>query len=159
MNPTVPHSAPHRLPQGVLIVSTLAASWWGMQAVHELGHVLGAVTTGGRVANVALHPLTISRTDVAPNPHPLPVVWARPVFGVLAPLALWGVFQVLRVRGAFVLRFFAGLCLIANGAYVAGGALTRVGDSAEMLRHGSPAWLLGLFGAAAIPAGLWLWHG
>jgi hypothetical protein len=27
-----------------------------------------------------------------------------------------------------------------------------------MLRHGSPAWLLWAFGAAAVPAGLWLWH-
>ena len=130
-----------------------------MQAVHELGHVAGAAITGGRVVRVVLHPLTISRTDVAPNPRPLVVVWAGPVVGVLAPLATWGVWRALRIPGVFVLRFFAGFCLVANGAYLAGGSLGGVGDCGEMLRHGTPMWMLWLFGAVTIPLGLWLWHG
>jgi hypothetical protein len=63
-----------------------------------------------------------------------------------------------RLPGAFVLRFFAGFCLIANGAYIAAGSFGRVGDCGEMLRHGSAVWQLWLFGAVAVPAGLWLWH-
>ena len=61
--------------------------------------------------------------------------------------------------GAFALRFFAGFCLIANGAYIAFGSIDRVGDCGEMLRHGSRTWQLSLFGALAIPTGFWLWHG
>src|SRR5881394_1603306 len=99
-----------------------------MQAVHESGHLLGAWLTGGRVARVVLYPLTISRTDLAENPNPLPVVWAGPVFGILLPLALWGAAVALRMPGAFVLRFFAGFCLIANGAYIAAGSLDGIGD-------------------------------
>jgi hypothetical protein len=147
-----------RLHQGILIVSAVPGSWLGMQAVHESGHALGASLTGGRVAKVVLHPLTISRTDLAHNPRPLPVVWAGPVVGALLPLALWGVAAGVRLPGAFVLRFFAGFCLIANGAYVAGGSFGRVGDCGEMLRHGSAVWQLWLFGAVTVPAGLWLWH-
>ena len=60
----------------------------GMQAVHEAGHVFGAWATGGRVARVVLHPLTISRTDLEHNPYPLAVVWAGPVFGVVVPVVL-----------------------------------------------------------------------
>jgi hypothetical protein len=145
-----------RLHQGTLIVSVLLSSWLGMQAVHESGHVLGACLTGGRVARVVWHPLTISRTDLSHNPRPLFVVWAGPVFGALLPLALWGVAAGL--PGAFVLRFFAGFCLIANGAYIGGGSFDRIGDCGEMLRHGSGLWQLWLFGAVAVPAGLWLWH-
>jgi hypothetical protein len=52
------------LPQVVLIASTVLASWLGMQAAHELGHVIGALATGGQVVQVVLNPLTISRTDV-----------------------------------------------------------------------------------------------
>src|ERR1700694_3950238 len=100
--------AVNRLDQVVLIASTVLGSWLGMQAVHESGHVLGAWVTGGRVARVVLHPLTISRTDVSQNPNPLAVVWAGPVFGVLLPLVFWGTAAVLRLPGAFVLRFFAG---------------------------------------------------
>ena len=126
--------------------------------VHECGHVLGAWFTGGTVKQVVLHPLTLSRTDLAQNPHPLIVVWAGPMFGVLAPLALWGIAAALRLAGTFVLRFFAGFCLIANGAYIAVGSLERIGDCGEMLRHGSQMWHLWLFGAIVTPLGFWLWH-
>jgi len=147
-----------RLHQAVLIGSTILASWLGMQAVHECGHVLGALVTGGEVKKVVLHPLTISRTDLARNPCPLLVVWAGPVFGVLFPLALWGAASALRMPGSFVVRFFAGFCLIANGTYIAIGSFDEVGDCSEMLRHGSQPWQLWLFGAITIPLGFALWH-
>src|ERR1700675_4207184 len=107
-----------RVHQAVLIVSTLLGSWLGMQEVHESGHVLGAAFSGGRVSWVVLHPLTISRTDLSYNPRPLVVVWSGPVVGVLLPLALWGVAAWLRIPGTFVLRFFGGFCLLANGLYI-----------------------------------------
>jgi hypothetical protein len=72
-------------------------------AVHELGHVIGAVISGGVVERVVLHPLTISRTDVSPNPHPGIVVWLGPVIGCLFPLALaWSVggSKLLRPEGS-----------------------------------------------------------
>src|SRR4051812_10528780 len=92
----------------ILIISTLAASWLGMQAPHELGHACGAWLTGGRVAKVVLYPLAFSRTDLGENPHPLPVAWAGPVIGALIPLILWLIASAVRLPGAFVLRFFAG---------------------------------------------------
>ncbi len=148
-----------RLHQIVLIPSTVLGSWLGMQAIHETGHVLGAWLTGGRVARVVLYPLTISRTDLALNPNPLTVVWAGPVFGALTPLLLWAVAAAIRLPGAFVLRFFAGFCLLANGLYIGIGSFDGVGDCGEMLRHGSAIWQLWLFGALTAPFGLWLWHG
>src|ERR1700722_12263997 len=108
-----------------------------MQAVHESGHVPGTWVTGGRVARVVLNPLTISRTDVAENPRPLIVVWAGPVFGVAAPILLWAFESAARLPGAFVLRFFAGFCLLANGLYIGFGSFDGVGDCGVMLRHGS----------------------
>ena len=60
--------------------------------------------------------------------------------------------------GSFVSRFFAGFCLIANGAYIAFGSFDRIGDCGEMLRYGSRTWQLWLFGAITIPTGFWLWH-
>ena len=147
-----------RLHQLVLIVSTLLASWLGMQADHEAGHVLGAWLTGGRVARVVLHPLTISRTDLAHNPRPLAVVWAGPLIGAVAPLLLWAAIAAARRPWAFVPRFFAGFCLLANGLYIGVGSFWRIGDCGDMLRHGSQPWHLWLFGALTAPAGAWLWH-
>jgi hypothetical protein len=111
-----------------------------MMAVHELGHVVGAVVTGGTVERVVLHPLAISRTDVSPNPNPVLVVWAGPLVGVLLPLALLVIFKVGRVSLAYLSQFFAGFCLIANGAYIGVGSFARIGDAGDMLRHGSPRW-------------------
>lgn len=148
-----------RIVQLVLIVSTFGACWFGMQAVHEFGHVIGAWLSRGRVSQVVLHPLTISRTDLSENPHPLVVVWAGPVFGCVLPLLLWVVVERLHKPTSFLARFFAGFCLIANGAYISIGSIDRVGDCGEMLKHGSAIWQLWLFGAVTIPTGFRLWHG
>jgi hypothetical protein len=143
----------------LLIAVTLVACWLGMQAVHEAGHVLGALATGARVERVVLHPLTISRTDVSENHWPLFVVWMGPIFGVAAPVAIWFIAMLAKLPGSFVLRFFAGFCLIANGGYLAFGALKRIGDCGTLLTHGAPLWSLILFGAVAMPLGLALWNG
>jgi hypothetical protein len=148
-----------RLHQALLVVSTVFGSWLAMQDEHECGHILSARATGGRVVGVVLHPLTISRTSLTENPHPLIVVWGGPVFGAAAPLLLWLIFGWTRLPGVFVLRFFAGFCLVANGSYIAAGSFMRTGDAADMLLHGSSVWQLLLFGAATIPLGFWLLNG
>jgi hypothetical protein len=145
--------------QVVLVVSTLAVSWLGMQAVHELGHVVGAWLTGGRVERVVLQPLSISRTDVAPNPRPLWVVWAGPSLGVLLPIGGWLLAAWRKWSAAFVCRFFAGFCLVANGLYIAIGSFWQIGDSGVMLNHAPAMWPLWLFGAVTVPAGFALWNG
>jgi hypothetical protein len=145
--------------QAILVVSTLLGSWLGMQAAHELGHALAALVTGGEIAAVVLHPLTISHTELITNPHPLAVVWAGPLVGVLLPLGLWRLLAATGTSGAFIARFFAGFCLIANGAYLGVGSFFGTGDCGEMLRQGSPAWILWIYGMVAIPMGFWLWNG
>jgi hypothetical protein len=148
-----------RTRQALLILLALTASWLGMQGVHECGHVLGAWASGGRVSKIVLYPLTISRTDLVANPHPLLVVWAGPLVGVGLPLVFWGIAAAAKSRFTFLLRFFAGFCLLANGLYIGTGSFCRVGDGGDMLRHGSQRWQLWLFGAVTAPSGLWLWHG
>ena len=148
-----------RTRQILLVVCTLLASWLLMQVVHEFGHMTGAWLSGGRVDRIVLHPLAISRTDIDPNPHPLVVVWAGPVIGAIFPIVIWAIAAKLKSPERFLLRFFAGFCLIANGEYIAIGSFGRVGDCGTMLCYGSPIWLLWLFGAATVPIGLWLWNG
>jgi hypothetical protein len=46
-----------RLHQALLIGTLLPLRWLAMMAVHELGHVVGAVATGGKVEKVVLHGL------------------------------------------------------------------------------------------------------
>jgi len=134
------------------------ASWLGMQAVHEVGHVAGAVLTGAAVERVVLHPLSLSRTDLGKNPSPLVVAWSGPVLGALLPVALWIAIRALGMPLAYLARFFAGFCLVANGVYIGMGVFDPIGDSSTIARHGAASWPLALFAVAATPAGLWLWH-
>ena len=147
-----------RLRQIVLILSFLAFAWLAMQAVHECGHIVAALATGGRVEKVVLHPFALSRTDVAPNPHPLPVVWAGPLFGSALPVLAWAF--VCRCRAPFVVlwRFFAGFCLVANGVYLVGGSFARGADPGDLMRLGVPQAVLVAVGLVGSVCGLWLWH-
>jgi hypothetical protein len=148
-----------RIEQIVLLVTFLPFCWLAFMAVHELGHVVVGWLSGGKVTKVIIHPLAISRTDVAPNPFPLAVAWGGPLIGVLLPLLIWGILCRFRLPGHYLARFFAGFCLVANGAYIGVGAFSGIGDAGDLLRHGSPTWLLWLFGLLSVVAGFLLWNG
>jgi hypothetical protein len=151
----------NRLYQMMLIVSTVGLSWLAMMAVHEFGHVIDAWLSGGRIAKVVLHPLVFSRTDFAENPHPLFVAWGGAAWGIALPVLLWLIVRRFIKRYAFLAAFFAGFCLIANGAYLAAGSFFRGGgdDAGVILQHGGERWQLLLFGLTATAAGLWFWNG
>lgn len=152
-------SITHRLPQVLLIASFLPLCWLLMMAVHEVGHAVAALLSGGGVKTIVLHPLAISRTDVDPNPHPLLVVWAGPIGGILIPLAIWCLARWRRSSIEYLPRFWAGFCLIANGTYIGVGSFDGIGDAREMLLLKSPIWSLWLFGALTTPLGFALWNG
>ncbi len=130
-----------------------------MQVFHELGHVLGAYLTGGKIEKVYLHPLSVSMTGLSHNPHPFFVVWAGPFFGSLFGLVICAAARILRLPGRYMFRFLAGFCLIANGFYIGLGSIQGLGDAQDMSRMGSPLWVMVLFGAAASSLGFALWHG
>jgi hypothetical protein len=149
----------HRFHQILLVSTFLPLCWLLMQAVHELGHVAGAVATGGSVSKVVLHPLAISRTDAAGSRSPRLVVWAGPIAGVLLPLALLTVAGIARLKWTYLARFFAGTCLIANGAYLGAGSFQRAADAGDLIRYGSPLGHLWLFAVVTLPLGFYLWNG
>jgi hypothetical protein len=145
--------------QVTLIVSTLALCWLWMMIVHELGHVILAWTCGETVSKVVLHPLAISRTDATHDKHPLLVIWGGPALGSLVPLAGLLAAKFIRFRCVYLCQFFAGFCLIANGAYLGIGSCSNIGDAGDLARAGCPQAVMIVFGIACAPAGLWLWNG
>lgn len=147
-----------RFQQLIFVVSLLALNWVAMMAVHEFGHVVGAFAAGGTVQRVVLHPLTISRTDVAPNPTPSIVVWLGPILGCVIPVAIWFLLPERWIAARKFALFFAGFCLLTNGSYIAFGSFDRIGDCGVMLQHGSPQWSLIAFGVVTIAVGFYAWH-
>lgn len=147
-----------RIEQAILIIAFLGFSWLAMQAVHELGNVVGAWLTQGEVIKVALHPCIISRTDLGHNPSPLVVVWAGPIIGSSFPLLAFVLAKVCRSPGVYLFRFFAAFCLIANGVYIAFGPAEGGADTGVMMQYGSSRWIMVVFGLLTAPLGLYLLH-
>lgn len=154
-----PFDGMHRFYQALLILATLAFSWSAMILAHESGHVLHAWLSGGQVSRTVLTPTVSARTELSHNPHPRFVAWGGAVWGCVIPLLLLGVVRWLSPQHAYLARFFAGFCLIANGAYLASAAWLPMGDASDLLRHGAWRWQLVLFGIATIPLGFYLWNG
>ena len=148
-----------RAQQVMLIVSVVLLSWYGMMAVHELGHVVAALATGGRVDRVMLPMVGFSQTVITGQPNMLVTVWAGAVVGVLVPLMVYGVWRALRWPCDYIWRFFCGVCLLVNGAYLAFGTFNGAGDVGDLLFYGAAKWQLWLFGAITMPVGVWMWHG
>lgn len=145
--------------QFLLISTLIPLCWFLMMAVHEGGHLLCAVATDGQVTSVVLHPLAISRTDVEPNPAPRTVCWGGPVAGCLLPVIAWLICRGVSWKQVYLTRFFAGFCLIANGAYISFGSIDGIGDAGELIRLGFSPVLLWGFGLITVPTGLLLLHG
>ncbi|HWY74400.1 MAG TPA: M50 family metallopeptidase [Verrucomicrobiae bacterium] len=145
--------------QILLIASFIAFSWLAFMVVHEFGHALTAWLTGGSVALMVLHPLQISWTTVAPNPHPQLVAWGGAFWGALLPVVILVVAKLLRSPGLYLFRFFAGFCLIANGLYLIVDSFGGGGDGGSLIRFGASHWELLVFGAITMPLGFWQWHG
>jgi hypothetical protein len=146
-----------RVGVAVLIVY---GSWLGMLAVHELGHVVHAMISGGQVQRVVFPLFGFSQTIVSPNPQEQFVLWGGLLWGAALPgivtVAVW----LARHRAPEWLRFFAGFCLIGNGGYLLVGWFDRHSgaDPAELRRLGVPVAVMIALGGASIGAGLAIWH-
>ncbi len=146
-----------RLPQTLLILTFLLLSWLLMQVIHECGHIIAALLSGGVVEQVVLHPLAISRTDFATNPHPLWVAWWGALFGSILPLLCCAFTRKFLQSYHALFVAFAGFCLMANGIYLGVGVFEAYGDAGDIVRHGGEKWQLLLFGVLTVPSGLYLW--
>ena len=142
----------------LLILPACYAGWLGMLLTHEAGHVLHARLSGGVVERVSIPLFGYSQTHLAANPSPKFVAWGGPVWGCVIPLILLAtvIRTPRRVRQA--MQFFAGFCLVTNGVYLGIGWTDRVGDAGDLVRLGTPVWMLMVFGICATAAGMLIWH-
>lgn len=134
----------------VSLIIVLLFSWLYMQCTHELGHILTGIATGAEIDRVILNPFRFSMTQFASNPRPHLTTWGGPVLGVLigagAPILLSA-----RMKSARASLFIvAAFVMIANGLYIGLGAFHPIADASDLVQHGSPRWVLGVFGLVCV---------
>ena len=145
--------------RALILLLSLYPCWLAMMAVHEAGHVAHAWASGGTVSAVRVPLAGFSITEFSTNPRPHFVAWGGLLWGSLLPVVAWAALAALRFgRAVGAAQFFAGFCLVANGAYLGVGWVTGAGDAGDLVEYGTPVWALALVGAVAIGAGLYLWH-
>ena len=147
-----------RLLRIVLIPVTVYACWLALMVVHEAGHVLHAWFSGGDVERVDVPLLGFSQTFYAENPNPHFVAWGGAAWGCAIPLLVLAAFAKGPRRVRRLAQFFAGFCLVANGAYLGIGWTLPAGDAADLRHHGTPVAVMIAFGVVATASGLLLWH-
>lgn len=149
-----------RFHQALLLISMLILSWLGMLALHMTGHLIYAALSGAEVYQAQLHPLSPSAEPrMFANPSPLLVAWGGSIWGAAIPLLILWVVRASRPNLAYLATFFAGFCLVANGAHLAIGTFIPAGDARQLLWLGAPQWLLVGLGFPVMIAGIGLFNG
>ncbi|MCL2005831.1 MAG: hypothetical protein FWG73_06665 [Planctomycetaceae bacterium] len=144
--------------RGGAILLFLTACWFGMLAVHELGHIMAACASGAVIEQIIVFP--ISWTKIRNVEYPLFVYGAGAVAGTMLPLFIWLLARWFRLKTEYLFRFFAGFCLIANGAYIGCDfSTTGPSDAGLLIEYGANRLVLVIFGVFCICVGLFLWHG
>lgn len=144
MDPPVQRK-PVRILRLLFFLAPLAGlTWLSSMLIHELGHVLAAIGTGGKLAVVDVRPWHFSTTLLSPNPQPSVVAWSGLLMGWLVPLITLP-FWAMRGKVALVgslLKTWSAFCWLATGSYLALALGESFSDSGLLLREGwSPVFL------------------
>jgi len=152
----------HRTTSCILIATWLPFCWLAMQLLHELGHLVAAWRLGVEIVQFHFGLLTVSHTmlDDAGQSQAtlLATTWAGPMAGMILPLVIWGIVALFRLREAFLARFLAGFCLVANGCYLLCGPADGYADTGILLANGAMRWQLTVVGIIGITLGFLLWN-
>jgi hypothetical protein len=124
-----------------------------MSFIHEIGHCLSVLINGGVVNDIVWRYGIFSETLRSESTRPVMDIWAGPIVGCIVPLMTWAVFMKLNL--AQYLQWFASMCLIGNGLYLALGWMDLGSDSHDLILNdvslisiiglGLSAFVLGLF--------------
>ena len=125
-------------------------------ALHELGHAVGLVLSGGQVAHITLNPFCWCWTWYATNPRPIVTAWSGVVVGVLFALLPCIALATFGRRTPRLFVLLGIVALAANGIYLLDGVLSNVGDGADIVDLGAPRLLPITVGAILVlAAALW----
>ncbi|MEJ5258649.1 MAG: M50 family metallopeptidase [Anaerohalosphaeraceae bacterium] len=149
--------AGHRiLKAGFLLLAALFAATNLAKFLHEIGHALGAWSTGGTVHGVVIHPFSWSYAIIV-SPRNDITTWAGSVLG-----SLFGILITLSVfkwrSGRLLIPLLVGpVACLCNGSYlVLGSVFHLAGDGSILAARYAPAGAVAAVGLLMLCAGMLL---
>lgn len=144
---------PQQTAAAVMLLAVSVWAWAAMLFTHELGHVVAAYASGGRVTSLELRPGRLGHTLVAPNPRPSVVLWGGFAAGWLVPQAVASWWPARLCLTKTLLDAWAAFCWLAGGSYLAIAGGERFTDTGQLVAAGWPLPLLATIGIAAAAFG------
>lgn len=122
----------------LIVLGVFVFAYNASTIIHELGHALTLVATGGEVDFIEVSPFSWSYAHYTSDPEPMATSWGgflwETVFGLFAFFVLWIAKSRLSLFGVVL----AIASLAGTGIYMLVGAVLRIGDSAALIRMGVP---------------------
>jgi hypothetical protein len=115
--------------------------------VHELGHALTVIATGGKFGFIEVTPFSWSYAHYIFAPEPMATSWGGILWSVIFGLLAFFVPWVAKSRLSFIGVLLAISSLAGEGTYLLVGTVFHVGDPASLLGQGVPPLALIVIGS------------
>jgi|ERR1043166_148892 hypothetical protein len=145
--------APHKMKLALYVLGSFAFGYNAANILHECGHLLSGILSGGRALGLTSHPFSWSMARVADCRHPQFMTWGGILWSGLLGLIIFIFSYPSRSIVLFPILLTSSLLILVNGVYFTTGTLIRAGDPADLMEYGVGAPVLLVIGCACLLAG------
>jgi hypothetical protein len=144
--------------QAIFVFGSLCFSIVASTILHESGHALATLLTGGKISSLVINPLGWSYVVYESSilPQPLFTAWGGILFSTIASIILlWIALQFQNPYWVFI-GFVGIFILLSNGMNFMMGLIYSTGDPALLYEYGVPIWIILLVGCLSAFGGVLL---
>lgn len=128
-----------RLQQMLIVLGIFVFSYNLGNLIHESGHALNAVLTGGSLNKITMSPLSWCYTWTSGG-NRIFVIWGGFLWQTIIPIVL--LFLCFKSRIALYALFLALVSFAESGIYMIAGAAAGIGDGGSLVKLGTPPFIL-----------------
>ncbi len=122
----------------LIVLGAYVFAYNASSIMHELGHALAVIATGGEVSFIEVSPFSWSYTHYISDPEPMATSWGGFLWGTMIGVFTFLILWIVRSRLSLFGAVFAVTSLAYAGIYMLVGAVLRIGDSAALMWMGIP---------------------
>lgn len=144
--------------QIILLIGGFAIAYNIAIALHEFGHTIAVVFSGGQIKEYVLNPFSWSWNLGQNVSNIIFTAWGGVTFGLLfALIPLLLIFKIRTTWFVFLCKLIAACALMINGIYLLAGTLLNFGDGGELARLGISPTIIIILGVTYLLISMAFW--